>query len=181
MLRMDCSMKKLVLTLICVFLLPAAGYAQTTPDAAFEQRIERILLEQLQLRSTIQPLEAGSADLSVRTLIEGTPQVALIGNARIIGSRDDGSASQLSFSVLLIPDAQSIASRDLILEFANRWNGQLLPLKIVVQPGTVALMTSRLIDLNHPMQDAEIVGMYVFIMQTWQSVLTDLRTNAYFP
>lgn len=172
---------KLVLALICLILLPVAGHAQTTPEAAFEQRVERILLEQLQLRSTIQPMEQGSTDNSVRTLIEGTPQVALIGNARVIGNRDDGSASQLSFSVFLIPDAQSIASRELIMEFANRWNGQLLPLKVVVQPGTVALMTSRLIDLNHPMQDAEIVGMYVFIMQTWQSVLTDLRTNAYFP
>lgn len=174
-------MKKFVLALIYLFILPVSGHAQATPDTAFEERVERILLEQLQLRSARQPMEPGSPDLTVRTLIEGTPQVALIGNARIIGNRDDGSPSQLAFSVILIPDAESIASRDRILEVANRWNGQLLPLKVVVQPNTVALMTSRLIDLNHPVQDAEIVGMYVFIMQTWQGVQTDLRANGILP
>jgi len=174
-------MKKFLLTLICLMLLPVSGFAQVPPDMAFETRLEQVLLNKLQLKSALQPFEPGSQDQTVRTLIEGTPQVALIGNARVVGNRDDGTPSQLTFSVILLPDSQAIASRDRILEFANRWNGQMLPLKVVVQPNTVALMTSRLIDLNHPMQDDEIIGMYLFMMQTWQSVLNDLRQNGILP
>lgn len=171
-------MKRFALVLLGLVLIPFTGHAQTTPDNAFEERLVRVLQEKLNLQSSREALESGSSDLSVRTLIEGTPQVALLGNARIVGNRDDGTPSQLSFSVVLIPDAVSVAPKDQILEFANRWNGQMLPLKVVVQPNTVAVMTSRLIDLNHGIVDDEIVGMYIFMMQTWQSILADLRTNA---
>lgn len=174
-------MKKFALILFGLLMLPVTGFAQTAPDAAFEQRVSQILQERLNLRSNIQALDAGGTDLAVKTLIEGTPQVALIGNARIAGNREDGSPSQLSFSVILLPDAKSMADRQTVLEFANRWNGQILPLRIVAQPDTVAMVSSRLIDLNHPMQEDEVVGMYIFMMQTWQTVLNDLKANAILP
>lgn len=174
-------MKKFALVLFGLLILPVAGFAQTPADTAFEERVSQVLQEQLNLRSNVQALDAGGTDLAVKTLIEGTPQVALLGNARIVGNRDDGTPSQLSFSLILLPDAKFIADRATVLEFANRWNGQILPLRLVAQTDTVAMVTSRLIDLRYPMQDDEIVGMYVFMMQTWQSVLKDLQTNAIIP
>ena len=113
-------MKKFALILLGLLLLPVSAHAQTTVDNAFEERVVRVLQERLNLQSTRDALDAGSSDLSVRTLIEGDPQVALLGNARVVGNRDDGTPSQLAFSVVLVPDSPSLAQREQILEFATQ-------------------------------------------------------------
>ena len=173
-------MLRLASLLLALTYLPAAAFAQTAPDKAFEDRVNRVLSEKLNLTSTEQTIDQASADTAVRTLINGDPQVVLLGNARVVGQLDDGTPSQLAFNIILLPDANTTVASANVREFANRWNGQQIPLKIIAQNNSVAVVVSRLIDLNYPMSDDEIVGMYVFMMQTWPRILADLRKSNIF-
>ncbi len=173
-------MLRLATAILAVMLFPALAFGQTAPDKAFEDRVSLVLSEKLNLASTVQTIDQASADTAVRTLINGDPQVVLLGNARVVGQLDDGSPSQLAFNIILLPDANTTVAAANVREFANRWNGQQIPLKVIAQNNSVAVVVSRLIDLKYPMADDEIVGMYVFIMQTWPRILADLRKSNIF-
>lgn len=156
---------------------PAA--AEDAAARAFEDRIIQVLGDHMNLRSERRQLGEGTSEQAVTTIIQGEPNVALLANARIVGRDQEGKASQLAFSLTLIPDASVTTSPAKFLEWANQQNGQQMPAKVFLDYPRFGVMASRLIDLKYPMRDEEIVATYIYMMQTWRAMQQSLQQNQF--
>ncbi|WP_425405857.1 hypothetical protein [Hwanghaeella sp.] len=131
----------------------------------------------LSIKANTQLLGQGNNESVVRALFQGEPNYAIIANANEVGKDGEGNATQLALTLILLPDASMNMSAAEIGSWVTRWNGQQLPIKVVPQEARIAVMTSRLVDLRYPIEDQEIVTMYLFLIQTWQQMVSDLESR----
>ena len=182
-----------VVAIATAFLLPNASFAQSkgatnlvflrVPDSLKDTEIHlaKILLERLKVNSSLQAPKGKPEDVVLRAQFKAVeeknmPSVVILIDTKIARRSDDGKPLAQVISITSFADIKLKQGRKIeILEWANKLNGQPVPMRVYISGDKVGLGRNLLNSVTFPLAENAVMDAFTRIYRAWGSMLTDLR------
>lgn len=148
-----------------------------------EAHIAKLLLEKMNINSSLKVRGNNKEDLVLRVRVnenkeQNLPTVAAVIDTRILNrDKDNKATSQLiniaSFANIKIKQDKKLE----ILEWANKWNSQQIPMRIYVAGERIVAARHLFNSHSAPLSENAITVAFSGVLRAWGTLLTDLRNN----
>lgn len=176
---------KLVIHSVFIFMLSfSLGYAQTIPPAnsskTVEVKIASLLKKKLNINTTLKVIDDKGDNLRVTTLFAADikkklPKVIAFIDTRVISQSKTGVASSQVISIFSMAEIKvDTKNRLKLLEWANAWNNNVLPIRIQISKNKIIAATNLVTTKSNPIDENIILSSYLSIIQIWPAIIQSL-------
>lgn len=148
-----------------------------------EARIAKILLEKMNINSSLQVRGNNTEDLVLRVRInenkeKNLPTVAAVIDTKILNRNKDNKATSQLINIASFADIKIKEDKKLeVLEWANKWNSQQIPMRIYVAGDRIIAARHLFNSHSAPLPENAVTGAFTGVLRAWGTLLTDLRKN----
>ena len=179
-------MRKLILVPFLASLLLAeytlAGEPVLPVDSAkdIEHRIAAALKERLKLDASLKAMGADAEDVGVVAVFgeneeQGVPRLLVIADTRILAKKGDEVVSQVISVSSVAELTLKTESRLKLLEWANTWNNNVLPVRIQIANDKIIANRNLVTTIAAPLTEEQILQAYLAVLQLWPALMDSLR------
>lgn len=148
-----------------------------------EARIAKLLLEKMNINSSLQVRGNNTEDLVLKVRInenqeKNLPTVAAVIDTRILTRNKDNKATSQLINIASFADIKINEDKRLeLLEWANKWNSQQLPMRIYVAGDRIVAARHLFNSHSAPLSENAVTGAFTGVLRAWGTLLADLRNN----
>ncbi len=180
-------MKKIYLIffiLICSSSLTfASSILPTNSGKNNEVKISSLLKNKLKVNTSLKVTDNNGEDLRVVTLFgadkkKETPKVVVFIDTKVLSKDKAGLALSQVISIFSMAEIKVITKDRLkLLEWANAWNNNILPIRIQITKNQITAATNLVTTKSSPINENMVLSSYLSIIQIWPAIIKSLEKS----
>lgn len=159
----------------------AGSFPPTLSEKEIEVTLSEALKERLDINATLRVNDNKGEDLRVVTLFgkdenEKIPKIAAFIDTKLLNKDQSGNA--LSQIISIFSTAEVEVKKDdrlKLLEWANAWNSNALPIRIQIVNETIMAAMNLVTTKNNPITEEVVLSSYLSVVKIWPAIIRSLE------
>ncbi|WP_372741973.1 hypothetical protein [Neptunomonas sp.] len=158
-------------------------FSPENSQKSIEIKIRDLLEEKLKISSKLSVMDNDGNDLRVTALFaadrtKGLPAIVVFVDTKIVNADTNGDPLSQTINIVSSAEINLISSERLkLLEWANAWNSNLLPIQAHIVKGQLLASVNLITAKASPISEEIIIASYLSLVQIWPSIIKSLNQN----